>query len=145
MKKIVFKNGSAPALNDTTLNGLQSNIEDEFNSLKDVTLFENLAGTTENITLNGKKSTYNFLKVIGFVKYNDSNIVNFTKIIDKSESRTGLNIMCYQGASLSYYMNEILTLNDNSIVRGNQKLIGIGTTTTRVDGNVYITKVLGGA
>lgn len=60
MDKINFVNGGQPAINDTNLNQLQTNIE---NAINGTVLYESEAGTTGNVELNETVENYRYLEI----------------------------------------------------------------------------------
>lgn len=141
MNKIKFINGSQPAINDTNLNKLQTNIE---NAINGTVLYENVAGTTENITLSDNYSNYTKFDIY---------------------CKEGTIITCYNNAitdgchisyakpigidtvSIQIKTQQIFFKNNNTITRGIGKTIGLGGggqgVTQNIDENMVITKIIG--
>lgn len=63
MTKITFVNGTTPAINDTNLNQMQTNIENAINELKPVVLYNNATGTTGNVTLSATTANFAYLDI----------------------------------------------------------------------------------
>lgn len=63
MNKITFVNGTTPAINDTNLNQMQTNIENAINVLKPVVLYTNNTGTTGTVTLSETSANFSYLDI----------------------------------------------------------------------------------
>lgn len=71
MTKIPFVNGTTPAINDTNLNQMQTNIENAINALKPVVLYTNNTGTTGNVTLSETAANFEYLEIF-YLSLSDS-------------------------------------------------------------------------
>lgn len=63
MDKITFVNGTTPAVNDTNLNQMQTNIENAINALKPVVLYNNNTGTIADVTLSETAANFEYLEI----------------------------------------------------------------------------------
>ena len=152
MKKINFVNNGQPAINDTNLNLLQTNIEDAItdviNTMNGTTLYENSTGTAENLTLNENKSNFSIIKICGYFKHEDV-VVKFCRdfIVDGMNNYE-ISGVVRNGSARTYIVSEILTINEASLTRDTQFELGIAdastASTTRTTGKfIYITKIIG--
>ena len=76
MKKIAFKNGQAPYINDTNLNQMQDNMEESTG----VVIFEDENGQTGEITLSKDVSNFDYIEIFYHLPTGaDGNIYSSTK------------------------------------------------------------------
>lgn len=62
LEKIEFENGKTPASAET-MNALQENIENEFERIAPVTLYESNTGTTGTVTLSESIEDFDYIKI----------------------------------------------------------------------------------
>lgn len=136
MDKITFKNGSQPAINDTNLNSLQTNIENEINkiqqSISSTVVFEGEQNSGK-ISLNKDITSCKLIKII----YIDEYSVYGEKTIESPVGKEiGLNTI-RNGAASFIFTNLDCTISTNEItINSNKKLtMSTGTyadTTTKI-------------
>ena len=131
-----FENGVTP-INDTNLNKMQAD-------LQGTVLYENSAGSIEEITLNDSVAKYDRVKIF----YYYDNIYGSTEVDNPNEKTVSLNVMfsipIYNLARAQY---KNIKINGNQITN-----VGYGYLSINTSGNsgvsieenkIYITKVIG--
>ena len=111
--------------------------------LKEFILYNNEVGTKENVPLSESSNDFNKIKVNGYATHATGKTYFSTEIENPNGKDLGILVPAYNGGSFTYLVNEIINFNGSSIVRGPQWDLGIGGNTTRIEGEVYITKVVG--
>lgn len=138
MDKINFINGSQPAINDTNLNKLQTNIE---NAINGTVLYENEQGTQGDIQLSD--SYINYKKFDIYV--NEGSVLscyNTEECVIGYAKPIGIDTV-----SIQIKTQQIFFKNNNTITRGMGKTIGLGGAgqgvSQNIDENMIITKIIG--
>lgn len=107
-------------------------------ALERTVLFE--GWTTENITLNDDISNY---LVIEFQFMGNNGSVAYTKLLTTNSSgRVNLFTSNYYNG-IVYIQVEMITVEGNTITRGEQKEIYVSSTNQIADTSIYISKVIG--
>lgn len=152
MDKINFVNGSQPAINDTNLNQLQVNVENEINAINDIiistVLYENEEGTSEDIILNDNVTNYKYIEI--FYCRNSASlgqIFSSTKIYEPNEKQIdlGMNHSASSGATIQIYSTRI-AVSGNTITFKEAAYIGITETFQMLNfgtDKLNITRVIG--
>ena len=145
MDKINFVNGSQPAINDTNLNQMQENIENEFNTMKTNinSKMTELLGEESNaaeITLNGTPTDYDLLLIL----YRTNDYYRGSVVVEPTESRRFQMIGSYiasdaKGGSLKIRISRI---SGNKIVKEVEGSYGFGGSVSPTE-NIFIYSVLG--
>lgn len=141
MDKINFVNGSQPAINDTNLNQLQTNIE---NAINGTVLYESEAGSKDEITLSDTVLNYNRVKM--FYHYNDiygsvevDNANNKIISLSVAFSITQFNLSRIQYKDVRISGNKI-----TNIKYGYLSISTAGTYGVSIEENeIYIDKIIG--
>lgn len=141
MDKINFVNGSQPAINDTNLNKLQTNVE---NAINGTVLYENEQGTQGDIQLSDSYNNYKKFDMYSkegtiMTCYNNSStdgcVIGYAKPI-------GIDTV-----SIQIKTQQIFFKNNNTITRGIGKTIGLGGAgqgvSQNINENMAITKIIG--
>lgn len=141
MDKINFVNGSQPAINDTNLNKLQTNIE---NAINGTVLYENEQGTQGDIQLSDSYNNYKKFDIYSkegsiMTCYNNSN-------------EEGCNIgypkpIAISSVTMQVKTQQLFFKDSNTITRGIGKTIGFGNpgdgVVQNIVENMIITKIIG--
>lgn len=152
MDKINFVNKGQPAINDTNLNKMQSNIE---KASEGIILYENTSGKKNNITLSGDSfANYKRFKIYGYYSYLDGNTSSNVKtqisqeaVYDTSKKIPLIGYVVGTGTLLQ--LNEEISISGNKLEiyrRGYTVLANasnIGYTLNPTDQYIYITKIVG--
>lgn len=141
MDKINFINGSQPAINDTNLNKLQTNIE---NAINGTVLYESEAGSKDEITLS--ETVLNYKRVKIFYHYNNfyasvevDNANNKTIPLSVAFSITEFNLSRIQYKDVKISGNKITNTG-----YGYLSISTAGTYGVSIEENaIYIDKIIG--
>lgn len=140
MTKITFRNGQTPAINDTNLNQMQTNIENAINLLKPVALYNNTSGTTGNVTLNETSANFEYLEIFfgdsagnlpaySSVKVYNPNGKRVSTTIGERESASASNIrlnvrtLTISGTSINVESYQVNYVNDGGSYHVNEQKI----------------------
>lgn len=143
MTKITFRNGQTPAINDTNLNQMQTNIENAINSASNTLtpkqLYNNASGTTGTVTLNETSANFSYLEIF-FDAYGSKSVRVF--------SPNGKNVLL-QGITYTdtvYHLWKNVLISGTSITVSNEYRVAVygGSVITQQNTNqVRIYRVLG--
>lgn len=111
----------------------------------EVVLYNNVNGTTGNVSLNDSIANYSRFKIYGFYNDGSHNAVDFIKeFLVTSRNAFDLSGIFYDGTSSSYMACETATISGTSITRGTQHVLRLSSTPSRdVQNIIYITKIIG--
>lgn len=140
MDKILFKNGSQPAINDTNLNLMQKNIEKEFGYKSGVVLYENENGTQNDITLSQSVADFDCIEII-FKR--DTGY--FSGRYRNANGKTVVATSSFFDTNSFYIYSSQLAINEDKIEYKKHGLCYVSNNATSVgnDDNVKIVQVLG--
>lgn len=140
MDKILFKNGSQPAINDTNLNLMQKNIEKEFGYKSGVVLYENENGTQNDITLSQSVADFDCIEII-FKR--DTGY--FSGRYRNANGKTVVATSSFFDTNSFYMYSSQLAINEDKIEYKKHGLCYVSNNATSVgnDDNVKIVQVLG--
>lgn len=140
MDKILFKNGSQPAINDTNLNLMQKNIEKEFGYKSGVVLYENENGTQNDITLSQSVADFDCIEII-FKR--DTGY--FSGRYRNANGKTVVATSSFFDTNSFYMYSSQLAINEDKIKYKKHGLCYVSNNATSVgnDDNVKIVQVLG--
>ena len=140
MDKILFKNGSQPAINDTNLNLMQKNIEKEFGYKSGVVLYENENGTQNDITLSQSVADFDCIEII-FKR--DTGY--FSGRYRNANGKTVVATSSFFDTNSFYMYSSQLAINEDKIEYKKHGLcyVSNNATSTGNDDNVKIVQVLG--
>ena len=140
MDKILFKNGSQPAINDTNLNLMQENIEKEFGYKSGVVLYENENGTQNDITLSQSVADFDCIEII-FKR--DTGY--FSGRYRNANGKTVVATSSFFDTNSFYMYSSQLAINEDKIEYKKHGLCYVSNNATSAgnDDNVKIVQVLG--
>lgn len=140
MDKILFKNGSQPAINDTNLNLMQKNIEKEFGYKSGVVLYENENGTQNDITLSQSVADFDCIEII-FKR--DTGY--FSGRYRNANGKTVVATSSFFDTNSFYMYSSQLAINEDKIEYKKHGLCYVSNNATSAgnDDNVKIVQVLG--
>lgn len=119
----------------------KDNLVNSINSLTSYTLFENLEGTSDSITLSDSKDNYTYLELF----YNGNNgSASSVKMDAQNENKVNLFTANYYNSTL-YIQNETIQVEGNTITRGTKVETALknNTAVSIYSASIFITKVIG--
>lgn len=119
----------------------KDNLVNSINSLTSYTLFENLEGTSDSITLSDSKDNYTYLEFF----YNGNNgSASSVKMDAQNENKVNLFTANYYNNTL-YIQNETIQIEGNAITRGTKVETALknNTAVSIYSASIFITKVIG--
>lgn len=120
MTKITFRNGQTPAINDTNLNQMQTNIENAINNQAPVVLYNNSNGTTGTVTLSETSANFRMLEIF----YSKGSIVyQSVKVFSPNGKTVSLIAGYINDTSDAQILIPRATIRGTSITRDNGGLI----------------------
>lgn len=143
MDKINFVNGSQPAINDTNLNKLQTNVE---NAINGTVLYENNNGSRDEITLNDSVENYGIIKIF----YSDRTVYNSTEVYEANNKEINLmlsfSIENLNIARTIYRNIKITQTQLKTTTQGYLSMVttgGVDSNISAAANNIYIHKIIG--
>lgn len=123
MTKITFVNGTTPAINDTNLNQMQTNIENAINALNPVVLYNNASGTTGTVTLSETAANFQYLEIL----YSKGGMYQSVKVYSPNNKKVSLLVGYLNSSSEAQLQLAKVTISGTQITRDTGGYINFST------------------